>query len=94
MAREYILVNYYLCSIYLWVLCGDSMNVNEVGYMLHKLDKVSDELLRDYFAGQAIAAIIIGNDADECTIGLGAAKDAYAVADAMMEARLPLLEAK
>ena len=27
MAREYILVNYYLCSIYLWVLCGDGMKV-------------------------------------------------------------------
>jgi len=43
--------------------------------------------LRDYFAAQAIAAIIIGNDADVSAMTVGAAKDAYAVADAMLEAR-------
>lgn len=43
--------------------------------------------LRDYFAAKAIQAIIIGNSADECVMGIGAAKDAYAVADAMLAAR-------
>lgn len=43
--------------------------------------------LRDYFAAKAMQAIIIGNDADEGALGLGAAKDAYAMADAMLAAR-------
>lgn len=43
--------------------------------------------LRDYFAAKAMQAIIIGNGADKCSLGLGAAKDAYAAADSMMEAR-------
>lgn len=43
--------------------------------------------LRDYFAAKAMQAIIIGNGADECALGLGAAKDAYAMADAMLAAR-------
>lgn len=43
--------------------------------------------LRDYFAAKAMQAIIIGNDADECALGLGAAKDAYAMADRMLAAR-------
>ncbi|MBP0948909.1 hypothetical protein JTA33_00405 [Pseudomonas sp. 20GA0080] len=43
--------------------------------------------LRDYFAAKAMQAIIEGNGADECSLGLGAAKDAYAVADAMLAAR-------
>lgn len=43
--------------------------------------------LRDYFAAKAMAAIIIGNGADGSTLTLGAAKDAYAVADAMLAAR-------
>ncbi|WP_213941220.1 hypothetical protein [Pseudomonas sp. dw_612] len=43
--------------------------------------------LRDYFAAKAIQAIITGNNADECCMGLGAAKDAYVVADAMLAAR-------
>ena len=43
--------------------------------------------LRDYFAAKAMQAIITGNNADECCMGLGAAKDAYAVADAMLAAR-------
>jgi hypothetical protein len=43
--------------------------------------------LRDYFAAKAIQAIIIGNGADECAMGIGAARDAYIVADAMLSAR-------
>jgi hypothetical protein len=43
--------------------------------------------LRDYFAAKAMQAIITGNNADECCMGLGAAKDAYVVADAMLAAR-------
>lgn len=43
--------------------------------------------LRDYFAAKAMQAIIAGNSADECSLGIGAAKDAYAVADAMLAAR-------
>jgi hypothetical protein len=43
--------------------------------------------LRDYFAAKAMQAIVTGNNADECSLGLGAAKDAYAVADAMLVAR-------
>lgn len=45
--------------------------------------------LRDYFAIHAMSAIIIGNEADECVTdgSLGAAKDAYAVADAMIKVR-------
>ena len=43
--------------------------------------------LRDYFAAKALQAIIIGNCADECAMGIGAARDAYAVADAMLAAR-------
>ena len=43
--------------------------------------------LRDYFAAKAMQAIIIGNGADESALGTGAAKDAYAMADAMLKAR-------
>ena len=43
--------------------------------------------LRDYFAAKAMQAIITGNNADHCSLGLGTAKDAYIVADAMLAAR-------
>jgi hypothetical protein len=43
--------------------------------------------LRDWFAGQAMNAIIIGNRADICVHNLGAAKDAYIIADYMLAAR-------
>ena len=43
--------------------------------------------LRDYFAAKAMQAIIIGNNADISVMGLGAMKDAYAVADRMLLAR-------
>jgi len=43
--------------------------------------------LRDYFAAKAMQAIITGNNADHCTLGIGAARDAYNVADAMLAAR-------
>lgn len=43
--------------------------------------------VRDYFAAKAMQAIIIGNGADECALGLGAAKDAYAMADHMLAQR-------
>jgi hypothetical protein len=43
--------------------------------------------LRDYFAAKAMLGIIIGNRADESALTIGAAKDAYAVADAMLRAR-------
>ncbi len=49
--------------------------------------KLIEENLRDNFATSAINAIIAGNNADISAMGLGAAKDAYMVADAMMEAR-------
>lgn len=43
--------------------------------------------LRDYFAAKAMQAIVIGNNADECTMGAGCATDAYVLADAMLAAR-------
>lgn len=43
--------------------------------------------LRDWFAGQAMAAIIVGNSGDMSAMTRGAAKDAYAVADVLLEAR-------
>ncbi|MCP9731549.1 hypothetical protein NIM88_03995 [Pseudomonas sp. GBPI_506] len=43
--------------------------------------------LRDYFAAKAMQAIITGNNADHCSLGLGTAKDAYIVADAMLATR-------
>lgn len=43
--------------------------------------------LRDYFAAKAMAAIIVGNNADVSSLMLGAARDAYAVADYMLKAR-------
>ena len=43
--------------------------------------------LRDYFAAKAMQAIITGNNADQCALGIVAAHDAYAVADAMLAAR-------
>ena len=46
-----------------------------------------DVSLRDHFAMQAMNAIIIGNNADICVMGEGAAKDAYKAADAMMTIR-------
>lgn len=49
--------------------------------------KMTKENMRDTFAVAAMNAIIIGNNADECALGIGAAKDAYNVADAMLKAR-------
>lgn len=43
--------------------------------------------LRDYFAVKAMAAIVIGNNADICTMGAGCAADAYGLADAMLAER-------
>lgn len=43
--------------------------------------------LRDWFAGRAMAAIIIGNKADGAAMTTGAIKDAYAVADLMIAER-------
>jgi len=43
--------------------------------------------LRDYFAAKAMAAIVIGNNADICTMGAGCAADAYGLADAMLAER-------
>ena len=43
--------------------------------------------VRDYFAAKAMQAIITGNNADHCSLGLGTAKDAYIVADAMLATR-------
>lgn len=43
--------------------------------------------LRDYFAAKAMQAIVIGNNADECTMGAGCAADAYNLADAMLAER-------
>lgn len=45
--------------------------------------------LRDWFAGQAMAALIIANGGHSCALGLGSAKDAYSAADAMLAARSP-----
>lgn len=44
--------------------------------------------IRDYFAAKAMQAIVIGNNADECTMGAGCAADAYALADSMLAARV------
>ena len=43
--------------------------------------------LRDYFAAKALSAIIMGNHGSEPSLGIYVAMDAYAVADAMLEAR-------
>ena len=43
--------------------------------------------LRDYFAAKALLGIIIGNNGDICTMGIGACRDAYNVADAMLAER-------
>ena len=47
--------------------------------------------LRDYFAAKAMQAIIIGNEADECTTSesgaIGLSKDAYIIADSMLKER-------
>lgn len=43
--------------------------------------------LRDYFAAQVMAAIIVGNKADYTAMTAGAVKDAYAVADTMLAER-------
>lgn len=53
----------------------------------HALYHESGMSLRDYFAAKAMQAIITGNKADECALGIGAAHDAYAMADAMLTAR-------
>ena len=43
--------------------------------------------LRDHFAIQAMNALIIGNGADISALNIGAAMDAYNVADHMLEIR-------
>jgi hypothetical protein len=52
----------------------------EAGHFLHKLNKVSDVVLRDYFAGQAMSSLVRRGRDDF-------AKWSYDIADAMMEAR-------
>lgn len=64
----------------------DHMTFQPANVDVHKR-QLSGMSLRDYFAAKAMQAIIAGNDADECSLGLGAAKDAYAVADAMIAVR-------
>jgi hypothetical protein len=55
----------------------------EAGHFLHKLNKVSDVLLRDYFAAMAMTGLINrGYFGDDDT-----PKWSYDMADAMMEAR-------
>ena len=49
--------------------------------------KASGLSIRDYFAAKAMAAIVIGNNADTCTMGAGCAADAYGLADAMLAER-------
>jgi len=49
--------------------------------------------LRDWFAGKAMCALIVANEGDACALGLGAARDAYAVADAMLTARATISQA-
>ena len=39
---------------------------------------------REHFAGLAMQAVIIGNNADVCVFGAGAAKDALLAADALL----------
>lgn len=47
--------------------------------------------LRDFFAAQAMNAMIIANHADICVIGrdgsIGMSKDAYIIADSMLKIR-------
>jgi len=50
-------------------------------------ENLYEKTLRDQFAGSAINAIIVGNNADGSALGLGAAKDAYDIADVMLAAR-------
>lgn len=40
--------------------------------------------LRQYYAGQMMAAIIVGNGAAGCALTYGAAKDAISAADALI----------
>jgi hypothetical protein len=55
---------------------GEDVDVND-----------DESSLRDAFAMQAMNAIIISNNADISVMGLGAAIDAYNIADKMLEAR-------
>ena len=56
-------------------------------YIQTKAQAMQGMSLRDYFAAKAMQAIITGNNADHCSLGLGTAKDAYIVADAMLATR-------
>ena len=56
-----------------------------IGYAQHELDQEGMSL-RDYFAGQALAHLLM-NPSIEYETYQSVAKDAYAIADAMLEAR-------
>ena len=51
--------------------------------------KISEEGLRDSFAGSALNALILANEGcDTACTGLGICLDAYNIADNMIEARI------
>ena len=53
---------------------------------------MSEQELRDYFAGKAMQGIVQGMFADgevSTFVSVGVAQDAYAIADAMMKVRDP-----
>lgn len=73
---------------------GPAFPVADYDHMIFQPETVSETKrdlsgmsLRDYFAAKAMQAIITGNNADHCSLGLGTAKDAYIVADAMLATR-------
>ena len=70
------------------IQCRNRINQDLAEYQIRHEVEEEQKKLRDQFAMQAMNAIIIGNNADDCAICLGAAKDAYDMADYMLEARL------
>ncbi len=48
--------------------------------------RASEMTMRDHIAVEAMRAMIIANNGDECMISLGAAYDVYKIADYMIKA--------
>lgn len=67
------------------------MEISDTGYILHKIEKVSDEILRDYFAAKAMQAMIGAKysipDGAEYYAEEIITSAAYSMADAMLKAR-------
>ena len=61
------------------------MDLDKQAHFMHKVDAVSDEILRDYFAASALSGMLA--QAGKWDPGYAAIK-AYAHADAMMKCRV------